>query len=139
MINQFKDKNSYLSNSYMTYVYYDGNTYCNAESAYQAAKLSNKTQRQPFFSMNPKEAKRRGMRLSPREGWDKMRDQVMYEICNTKFQDNPHLLKKLLSTGDEELINTNGEGDTYWGVCRGKGENKLGKILMRIREENKKN
>lgn len=24
--------------------------------------------------------------------------------------------------------------DTYWGICNGRGENKLGKILMEIRD-----
>lgn len=26
-------------------------------------------------------------------------------------------------------------GDKVWGVCNGEGENRLGKILMRIRSE----
>lgn len=34
-----------------------------------------------------------------------------------------------------ELIEGNTWGDTFWGVCRGKGENNLGKILMRLRSE----
>jgi len=32
------------------------------------------------------------------------------------------------------LIEGNTWGDTYWGVCRGRGSNNLGKLLMKIRE-----
>ena len=37
-----------------------------------------------------------------------------------------------------ELIEGNNWKDTYWGVCHGKGQNNLGKLLMRIREENRR-
>lgn len=137
MINHFTGKNSYLSNYYMIYVNYEGNTYCNAEAAYQAAKLSDQAEKRAFFSMNPREARRQGRRLTPREGWEEIRDQVMYDVCLAKFHGNPNLMAKLMATGDEELINTDESGDTYWGVCQGKGENKLGKILMKIRKENR--
>ena len=41
----------------------------------------------------------------------------------------------LLSTGNAELIEGNWWNDTFWGICRGKGENHLGKILMNIRNQ----
>lgn len=44
----------------------------------------------------------------------------------------------LLKTGDEELVEGNTWGDTFWGVCKGKGRNELGKILMKVREEFRK-
>lgn len=37
--------------------------------------------------------------------------------------------------GDAELIEGNTWGDRIWGVCDGVGENRLGKILMRVRAE----
>jgi predicted NAD-dependent protein-ADP-ribosyltransferase YbiA (DUF1768 family) len=41
----------------------------------------------------------------------------------------------LLATGDEEIIEA-APTDTYWGVGRdGTGQNKLGKIIARIRDE----
>ena len=55
-----------------------------------------------------------------------------------KFAD-PELRNLLLATGDEELIEGNYWGDTYWGVCNGVGQNKLGKLLMQVREEIKNN
>lgn len=51
-----------------------------------------------------------------------------------KFR-NPELRDKLVATGDAEIVEGNWWGDKFWGVCRGVGENHLGKILMRIRTE----
>uniref|UniRef100_UPI00345E83CD NADAR domain-containing protein n=1 Tax=uncultured Duncaniella sp. TaxID=2768039 RepID=UPI00345E83CD len=48
---------------------------------------------------------------------------------------NPALAEKLIATGDAELVEGNYWHDTVWGVCDGVGENHLGKILMRVREE----
>lgn len=45
----------------------------------------------------------------------------------------PGLQAKLLETGNEELVEGNYWGDTFWGVCRGRGENHLGKLLMKVR------
>ena len=59
----------------------------------------------------------------------------MYSVCKAKFTQNTDLLKKLLDTGDAELVEGNTWGDRVWGVCKGEGENRLGKILMRIRGE----
>jgi predicted NAD-dependent protein-ADP-ribosyltransferase YbiA (DUF1768 family) len=41
----------------------------------------------------------------------------------------------LLATDDEELVEGNWWNDTFWGVCRGDGENNLGKIIMKVRDE----
>jgi len=59
----------------------------------------------------------------------------MYEICKAKFSQNTELKKRLLSTGNEHLEEGNTWGDKIWGTVNGIGENRLGKILMRIREE----
>ena len=45
------------------------------------------------------------------------------------------LKELLLSTGDQELVEGNTWNDTYWGICRGEGQNNLGKILMKVRME----
>ena len=36
---------------------------------------------------------------------------------------------------DALLEEGNTWGDRVWGVCQGQGENRLGKILMKVREE----
>lgn len=39
----------------------------------------------------------------------------------------------LVGTGDAMLVEGNTWGDKFWGVCRGEGENQLGKLLMERR------
>jgi N-glycosidase YbiA len=51
-----------------------------------------------------------------------------------KFKENPDILKILLETGDETIIERCGN-DIYWGQDEnGVGENNMGKILMQVRE-----
>ena len=66
---------------------------------------------------------------------EEVKDKVMYEIVLAKFTQNPDLKEKLLATGDEYLEEGNTWGDTIWGTVDGVGENRLGKILMRVRDE----
>ena len=67
--------------------------------------------------------------------WDSVKTNWMYEICKAKFSQNEELKSKLLSTGTEYLEEGNTWGDEVWGTVNGVGENRLGKILMKIREE----
>lgn len=57
----------------------------------------------------------------------------MFYLLMKKFNQEP-FHSKLIATGDSQLIEGNTWGDTYWGVCRGKGQNKLGKLLMKVRD-----
>ena len=92
-------------------------------------------QRKNFLGLDPSSAKRKGRRVKLRDDWEEVKDQIMYEIVLNKFSQNEELRKKLIATGDEYLEEGNTWHDTYWGVCNGKGKNKLGKILMQVREE----
>lgn len=73
-----------------------------------------------------------------KEDWDFIKPAVMYGIVTQKFVRNPDLGALLLATGDEELWEGNTWHDHYWGVCppgSQDGQNHLGRILMRVREE----
>ena len=61
----------------------------------------------------------------------------MEEIVRAKFTQNHALRQQLLDTGDRELREGNSWHDIFWGVDlrTGKGENHLGKILMKVRSE----
>lgn len=66
----------------------------------------------------------------------------MYKVVYAKFSKNENLRQILLSTEDEELVeDTTGWHDNIWGDCSCpkcqyiKGRNKLGKILMQVRDE----
>ncbi|MGO9048645.1 MAG: NADAR family protein [Xanthobacteraceae bacterium] len=70
-----------------------------------------------------------------RPDWDAIKDEVMYRAVRRKFELHPELRAMLVATGDEDIVEA-APTDTYWGVGRdGTGLNKLGKIIVRIREE----
>ncbi len=136
MINEFSGPYSFLSNFYPARVVWEGITHKTSEHAYQAAKTLDVKQRESISKCKtPGQAKRRGAVISLRLDWNNIRVGVMHEIVREKFVQNEDLLVRLLMTGNRLLVEGNTWGDTFWGVCRGKGENNLGKILMRVREE----
>lgn len=135
MIGEFKGEFYFLSNFYESDVTYGGITYRNNEAAFQAQKTTNKFIRMKFHQLNPSDAKKLGRQVQLREDWEQIKDQVMYEICKAKFEQNPDLRAKLLETGDEILVEGNTWGDRIWGAVYGVGENRLGRILMRVRSE----
>ena len=81
------------------------------------------------------EVKKLGRKINLRSDWDEVKLSIMNMLVRKKFISDWNLTYKLISTEDKELIEGNTWGDTYWGVCRGEGENNLGKILMKVREE----
>ena len=70
--------------------------------------------------------------------WEEVKEDVMYVALYAKFTQHEHLRKLLLGMGDCKLVEHTGQ-DTYWGDGGdGSGQNKLGKLLMKLREELKK-
>lgn len=133
-IDRFVAKYQFLSNFYYAPVKYQGDTYKSAEHAYQAHKCKYDSDRlRVRDAPTAFGAKRLGRIHTMREDWDTLKLNVMQEIVFAKFVQNPELRNKLLKTGDLEIIEGNTWGDVYWGVCAGKGENHLGKILMEVR------
>ena len=111
VILRFKGHNSFLSNAFNCKFTWRGVTYKDAETAFKAAESSE------------------GESL-----------EVMEAILRAKFEDNPYLMKKLVETGNAVLINGNNRKEEYWGIdlYSWRGENNLGKILMKIRKKEEK-
>lgn len=104
------------------------------EHAFQAAKTLDPDERRTVRSAaKAGDAKRAGRKVKKREDWDDIRVSMMRELLYQKFND-PQLRQRLLNTGTAELIEGNDWGDVFWGVCRGRGENWLGKLLMEVRD-----
>lgn len=135
MINEFRGKYYFLSNFFEAPVTWDGVTYQNNEAAFQSAKVLDKSVREKFSTLDPSSAKRKGRNIQLRHDWEKVKYDIMYEICLAKFSQNEELKTKLLETEDRHLEEGNTWGDKIWGTVNGKGQNHLGKILMRVREE----
>ena len=133
-ISVFNGVNRWLSNFADVKILQSGRVFDSVEAAFQAAKCKDPMDKKRFERLNPIQAKKLGRRIMLRHDWNEKRDFVMLDLCRQKFQKEP--FKQLLrDTGDEQLTEGNHWGDRYWGVCNGEGKNKLGKILMRIREE----
>lgn len=135
MIKKFAGDYYFLSNFYNAPVTWDGITYQNNEAAFQSAKVIDKSMRKDFSFLDPSSAKKRGRQVQLRDDWEQVKFDIMYEICFAKFSQNNELKKKLLETGDEYLEEGNTWGDTIWGTVNGAGQNNLGKVLMRVRED----
>lgn len=134
MIDAFEDEYRFLSNFWMVPVEYDGEIWPSTEHAYQAAKTDVLEEKKKIqLAVTANETKKLGRKVTIKENWDDIKLQIMRDIVTAKFKQHPDLAKILKETGDQELIEGNWWGDTYWGVCRGKGTNHLGKILMEIR------
>ena len=134
-ISSFTGDYAFLSNFYECQIFYNGRPYKSSEAAYQSMKTMSTLERDEFSKLSPDEAKRKGRQLSLRHDWEDIKDDIMYKVLVCKFSQNPDLSKQLVLTGDAELVEGNTWGDTYWGVCNGVGEDRLGMILMRIRDE----
>ena len=108
--------------------------YPTTEHAYQAAKTMDWDERRAIkFAKTPGIAKRLGQKVTKRADWEQVKEQVMRDLLIQKFK-LPHYRDQLLATGDAYLEETNTWNDVYWGVCKGQGKNRLGYILMEIRE-----
>lgn len=70
--------------------------------------------------------------------WDSMSLSCMKRSLDLKFTQYPDLMKKLLETGDLELVEYNDWNDQLWGVNQqtGEGQNQLGRLLMELRTQN---
>ena len=136
VIDRFDGENEFLSNFFTSPFEFEGIIYATSEHAFQAAKTEDKEERKAIAALRtPGQAKRAGRKVKLREAWNVIRVSVMRQVVRVKFTQHPDLAKKLLATGDAELIEGNNWNDTFWGRCRGRGENWLGKVLMELRAE----
>jgi ribA/ribD-fused uncharacterized protein len=77
----------------------------------------------------------RSRKLPLRRDWESVKDQVMLEAVRAKFTQHDDLRAALLATGDAVIVEHT-ENDSYWGDGGdGSGKNRLGRILMQVREE----
>lgn len=127
----------FLSNFYEAKVEYKGLAFGSNEAAFQAQKCITEEEKAQFTEFGPGKSKGVGRRVRLRPDWEQVKVGIMEEIVRAKFTQHPELAAKLLETGDKVLVEGNHWGDTCWGVDTrtGQGENHLGRILMKVREE----
>lgn len=133
-IRSFMGPYRFLSNFWLAEVSLDGVVYPSVEHAYVAAKTLDLGVRAAIAEVDtPGKVKRMGRKLVLRDDWEDVKLQVMEDLLRQKFAPGTALRTQLDLTGSSHLEEGNTWGDTFWGVCRGVGENHLGKLLMKIR------
>jgi ribA/ribD-fused uncharacterized protein len=134
VIRGFCGEYRWLSNFWPCIIHGACHDYPSAEHAYQAAKApANK--RYLFTTGTPAQAKHLGSTFNlDRNAWDARKESVMLAAVRLKFKD-PELASKLLATNQRYLEELNVWKDAEWGVYNGVGQNKLGHILMKVRDE----
>ncbi len=116
----------------------DGLLWPTTEHYFQAQKFDDEEYKEKIRkAASPMKAAElgRSRRMKIIKNWDRQKDNVMYKALLAKFTQHPELKEQLLNTGSAKIIEHT-ENDAYWGDGGdGKGLNKLGKLLMKVREK----
>ena len=132
----FKGYYWFLSNSYpvtLRDMEYPSITYGSVEAAFQAAKTLSYEKRKTFESLSPREAKHLGRRISLRPDWEYVKEKVMETYLKQKF--SIPMFRKRLEAIEGPIVKDNTWGNTYWSRTHGRGLNRLGVLLEKIRAE----
>jgi ribA/ribD-fused uncharacterized protein len=116
----------------------DGKRWPTSEHYFQAQKFEDPEHQEAIRrERSPMIAARMGRdrKKKLRRDWESAKVAVMRTAVRAKFTQHPDLRETLLATGDARIVEHT-ENDSYWGDGGdGSGKNRLGKILMEIREE----
>lgn len=119
-------------------VWLKGKSWPTSEHYFQAQKFAGTTHEEDIRkAKTPGLAAQMGRdRKRPlRQDWEAVKDGIMHEVVLAKFSQHADLKEVLLATGDAKLVEHT-FNDSYWGDGGdGSGQNMLGQILMRVREE----
>ncbi len=134
-IPNFRGEFAFLSNLYMREPFKYGHlVWPSAEHAFQAAKCKTLADVAQVHKLKTAvEARKFGIRLDTRSDWESVKDKTMFDVLWYKFYPGTEMSAKLKHTDPYTLINGM-EEDNYWGTVEGLGLNKLGKVLMFIRD-----
>jgi len=129
------DKHGFCSNFLPSLILIDSRTYPTVEHYYQAQKTLDPKERNMILQCKTaKEAKLAGYHVKLRPDWEEAKEEVMLKGLRAKFTQCPRLGELLLETGDAAL-HEDSPWDKHWGYAKGEGKDRLGKLLMQVREE----
>lgn len=135
----FYEHDFYIFSNFSAFaVEWKGKLWMTSEHAYQAEKFDDEEMKMQIFnSRSAHEAfKFAGDNKSKRRAdWNDIKLKIMKDILREKVLQHPYVKKKLIDSGDKELIEDSWR-DSYWGWGPNKdGENHLGKLWMEVRDE----
>lgn len=133
-----KEEHIFLNNFYYSPFIIDGIEFKTVEHYYQAKKFTGDKFTQVQQTPTPDEAKKLAHEFScDEEEWSQIKDNVMREALEAKFNQNPDLKQQLLDTGSNKLIEDSSR-DPYWGGVLEGSRNRLGELLEELRENYRK-
>jgi ribA/ribD-fused uncharacterized protein len=116
-----------------------GEVFPTVEHAYQASRIMPGPERDNIKNApSPMDAWREGQKYKNNpdlqvQNFDK--NAVMEELFRAKLAQHPDIVDILRESGDSELLKVY-DTDYYWGTgADGSGENKMGKLWMKLRDE----
>ena len=122
----------FLSNFYRSAFIVDGREYATVEHYFQSVKHRGSALEERIrLAPTAGEAQKTAWTADPPADWELRKEEVMLRALREKFTQNRDLLEKLLSTG-AAVLHEDSPYDSYWGT---KGKDRLGALLMKVREE----
>ena len=106
IIADFRGIFKFLSNFAEVKIIAEGMVFNSTEAAYQALKTEDLGIRAQFIGLSPKEARKLGQTVPLRKDWDRIKNMVMYAVCEEKFKQEP-FKTLLMRTGESILIEEN--------------------------------
>ena len=142
-INFYERKESFyeFSNFFLKPVDIRKKEWPSTEHFFQAMKFEGKPEEEKIrTAVRPGDAFRLGRSLpGRREDWEEVKEDYMLEALRAKFTQHADLKEVLLKTGSAYL-SEHTKRDSYWGDGGDdSGKNRLGHLLMKVREELKEN
>lgn len=144
----FRGSASFLSNWYPCRVAAYGRGFRSVEHAYHFRKAmfhdDTQTAECIKWAWSGYCAKRRSSRIEKKRTnaeWYAVRVACMKSLLVSKFGGSKKLKDALLATGEAELVEWVPSHDGFWGIGIGgrEGQNMLGKLVMEVREELRRN
>ncbi len=122
-------------------IYLDRLIWQTTEHYYQAAKYTDLSKQNEIrLAVSPVLAKEISRYHSDHivSNWNEIKEAVMLKAISAKFIQHPELKNLLISTQNKKIIELS-KSDTFWGdPGDGSGKNKLGCILMMVRDNIRK-
>lgn len=121
-------------------VKYDGYLYSSVEEAYQALGFKDSAPEiyQKIincYSAHESQKIAYANRDKRRDDWDEIKVSLMETLLRHKIEQNPYVRKKLLETKNYTIVEDSPKDSFWgWGIDR-KGNNQLGKLWMKLRDE----
>lgn len=130
---------AFMSTTYPSKITVKGLTFKTAQAAYESLRFVKRTDRAKFVSCQVgweehtgRHMKAEGCEIDPMFESNKI--DHMRRVQRIKFKDST-MRKNLLNTKNWLIVYRNRWKDFFWGEYEGKGENRLGIMLMELRKE----